>query len=174
LERLAESDEHEVVKEVQEYYADYLVINPDTFSLGLSPPKHTLYNETSGTWNQASFMRCNEGLLAILLSLKKKPLIRYAKNSVLAKKLAGEILYSMSQEGSLFDFRKTDSPPILLLLDRKNDPVTPLLSQWTYQAMVHELIGIQNGRVDLSRLTDVRPEMKVFFIIIDDRKLSYR
>ena len=48
----------------------------------------------------------------------------------------------------LFDFRPTAGPaPLLLILDRRNDPVTPLLSQWTYQAMVHELIGIQNGRV---------------------------
>jgi hypothetical protein len=35
------------------------------------------------------------------------------------------------------------------VLDRRNDPVTPLLSQWTYQAMVHELMGINNGRVSL-------------------------
>ena len=28
--------------------------------------------------------------------------------------------------------------PVQLVLDRREDPVTPLLSQWTYQAMVHE------------------------------------
>lgn len=43
--------------------------------------------------------------------------------------------------------------------DRRNDPVTPLLSQWTYQAMVHELIGIVNGRVRIEEET--RPELKV-------------
>ena len=36
-----------------------------------------------------------------------------------------------------------------------------MLSQWTYQAMVHELLGIQNGRVDLSTVPDIRPELKV-------------
>jgi len=35
-------------------------------------------------------------------------------------------------------------------LDRRDDPVTPLLTQWTYQAMVHEMLGIKNNRVDLS------------------------
>lgn len=29
--------------------------------------------------------------------------------------------------------------------------MTPLLSQWTYQAMVHELCGITNGRVKLEQ-----------------------
>lgn len=69
--------------------------------------------------------------------------------------------YLMTQEDQLFDFRKTDTPPILLILDRRNDPITPLLSQWTYQAMVHELLGTHNGRVDLSNIPDVRPELKV-------------
>ena len=42
-----------------------------------------------------------------------------------------------------------------------NDPVTPLLSQWTYQAMVHELLGIVNGRVDLSMVPDISKELRV-------------
>jgi hypothetical protein len=55
---------------------------------------------------------------------------------------------------------------LLLILDRHNDPVTPLLSQWTYQAMVHELLGISNGRVDLSKVPDIRPELSVSFIFL--------
>lgn len=43
---------------------------------------------------------------------------------------------------------------MLLILDRRIDMITPMLSQWTYQAMVHELLGIQNGRVDLSNSPD--------------------
>jgi len=41
---------------------------------------------------------------------------------------------------------------LLLILDRKDDPVTPLLTQWTYQAMVHGMIGIENNLVDLSKI----------------------
>lgn len=44
----------------------------------------------------------------------------------------------------------------LLLVDRRDDPVTPLLSQWTFQAMVHELIGIDDNRVDLQDVPGVR------------------
>mgnify|MGYP001590508919 FL=1 len=39
LERLAEADDHEVVKAVQEHFADYIVINPDLFTLDLTIPK---------------------------------------------------------------------------------------------------------------------------------------
>lgn len=149
-----------MVRGIQEYFADYVVVNPDLFSLGLGFPKQRLWSNTPDSWNQESLQRCTEGVVALLLSLKKKPLIRYERNSLMAKKLAIEIRYQMTQEEQLFDFRKTDTPPILLLLDRRDDPITPLLTQWTYQAMVHELLGMHNGRVDLSDVPDIRPELK--------------
>lgn len=37
------------------------------------------------------------------------------------------------QESGLFDFRRTEVAPLLLVVDRRDDPVTPLLNQWTYQ-----------------------------------------
>ncbi|CXH96225.1 vacuolar protein sorting-associated protein 45, putative [Plasmodium berghei] len=37
----------------------------------------------------------------------------------------------------------------MVVLDRKEDPITPLLMQWTYQAMLHELIGIDNNKIIL-------------------------
>ncbi|KAK7409029.1 Mitochondrial Translation Optimization [Neonectria punicea] len=160
LERLAEADDHEVVKVVQEHFADYIVINPDLFSFGLTLPQQRIWASSPDTWNPDSLQRCAEGLIAVLLSLKKKPLIRYEKTSPLAKKLATEARYLMTQEDQLFDFRKVDTPPILLVLDRREDPVTPLLTQWTYQAMVHHLLGIQNGRVDLSSVPEASPELK--------------
>ncbi|KAG0635457.1 Sec1-like protein [Tuber brumale] len=161
LERLAEADDHEVVRVVHEYFADFLVINPDLFSLGFGGAQRRIWSTSPDMWNGDGLVRSAEGVLAILLSLKKRPLVRYENNSALAKKLASEIKYQISQEDQLFDFgRRADTPPILLILDRRNDPITPLLSQWTYQAMVHELLGIYNGRVDLSEVPDVRPELK--------------
>ena len=160
LERLAEADDHEVVKSVQEHFADFLVINPDLFSLNFALPRQRIWSSAPEAWNADSLQRTTEGLMAVLLALKKKPLIRYEKNSLLAKKLANELRYNMSQEEQLFDFRKVDTQPILLILDRRADPATPLLNQWTYQAMVHHLIGIRNGRVELGDIPDIRPELR--------------
>ncbi|KAI8817099.1 Sec1-like protein [Fimicolochytrium jonesii] len=173
IERLAEVDEHEVVREVQEYFADFLSINADLFHLNLQAPMNPMFTENLSTWDTKTFQRTTEGILAMLLALKKKPLIRYEKSSSHAKKLAGELAYQMQQEGPLFDFRRPDTAPILLIMDRRNDPVTPLLLQWTYQAMVHELIGITNGRVDLSSVPDIRPEMKEV-VLNPDQDSFYR
>ncbi|RKF73055.1 Vacuolar protein sorting-associated protein 45 [Golovinomyces cichoracearum] len=159
LERLAEADDHEVVRVVHEYFADFTVINPDLFTLELALPSR-IWSSDPDIWHTDTLKRTTEGLQALLLSLKKKPLIRYEKSSLMAKKLGMEVQYYIKQENQLFDLRIVDTPPILLILDRRDDPVTPLLSQWTYQAMLHELIGIHNGRVDLSDIPDIRPELK--------------
>lgn len=140
-----------------EYFADFIVVNPDLCSIPLST---RIFGSSSDSWNHDSLTRTTEGVLALLLSLKKKPLVRYDKKSAVCRKLASEVRYAITQEEQLFDFRKPDTPPILLLVDRRDDPVTPLLTQWTYQAMVHELLGIENSRVNLADVPGVRPEYK--------------
>jgi vacuolar protein sorting-associated protein 45 len=168
IERLAEADEHDVVKEVQEYFADYVPINPALFSLNYSTPPLNLWAQSPHEWDPAALDRHTNGLVALLLSLKKRPVVRYERMSALARKLGEEVHYQMqSALPSLFDFRRTDSAPVLLILDRRNDPVTPLLSQWTYQAMVHDMIGINNGRVSLQDAEGVRPELREIVLSAD-------
>lgn len=135
LERLAEADEHEVVREIQEFFADYLALGPQLFSFNLTG----VVGDDPRRWHPEYYDRVQQGLLALLLSLKKKPVIRYQESSPQCKKLAQEVGGMIGREASLFDFRvSTDIPSILLVIDRRDDPITPLLNQWTYQAMVHE------------------------------------
>lgn len=149
---LAEHDEQEVVKEVQELYMDYLAVNPYLFSIGLP----VCMNE--GNWIAGILQRTVQGIISVLLSLKKCPVIRYQANSKPCKDLGERVEEIMNKESSLFSFGQT-SQPLLLILDRKDDPVTPLLNQWTYQAMVHELLTINNNRVDLSSVQGVSKEL---------------
>ncbi|CAG9770562.1 unnamed protein product [Ceutorhynchus assimilis] len=152
IKMLAENDEQEVVKEVQELYMDYLAVNPHLFSIGLPCCMEKL------SWNQNALQRSMHGLVSVILSLKKSPIIRYQSNSRLAKDLGSRIEDTMNKESSLFAFGQ-GGHSLLLLLDRRDDPITPLLTQWTYQAMVHELMGINNNRVNLSNITGVSKEL---------------
>lgn len=54
-------------------------------------PENTIYAENSSSWDTRSLQLSIEGIEAVLLSLKKKPLIRYQKNSPMCKKLAAEL-----------------------------------------------------------------------------------
>lgn len=145
LEKLALADELEAINQVIEIFLDYSVINDNLFTVSfpreLTGPKHnTTIQELSS-------------LSSLLLSLKKCPVIKYETTSLELKKLASELLYyiNLNSNNNLFDDlnRKSDTPPVLLILDRKNDPLTPLVAPWTYQLMIHELIGINRNIVDL-------------------------
>lgn len=122
IERLADVDEYEVVREVQvscttqilslyslnpvlkEYFADYAPILPSLFSLNHTPTTSwPLYGSSANTWEPKALDRSVQGVLAVLLSLKKKPVIRYEKSSPMAKKLGVEI--QVQHVGRLFKGR---------------------------------------------------------------------
>ncbi|XP_068109331.1 vacuolar protein sorting-associated protein 45 [Hyperolius riggenbachi] len=151
---LAEADEQEVVAEVQEFYGDYIAVNPHVFSLNI------MGCYQGRNWDPFQLSRATQGLTALLLSLKKCPMIRYQLSSDMAKRLAEGVKQVITKEYELFEFRRTEVPPLLLILDRTDDAITPLLNQWTYQAMVHELLGINNNRIDLSRVPGISKDLK--------------
>lgn len=151
---LAENDEQEVIREVQEFFADYIAINQHVFSINL--PKIG----DSHKWNENALKRTAQGLISVLLSLKKSPVIRYQNSSEMCRKLAESIRNIISRDANLFDFRQNDVAPVLLILDRREDTVTPLLNQWTYQAMVHELLGIRSNIVSLKNVPGISKELE--------------
>ncbi|KAJ4460877.1 putative vacuolar protein sorting 45A [Paratrimastix pyriformis] len=100
-------------------------------------------------------------LVSFFLSLHKMPHIRYASNSPAASFLASRVhdyfqrLPADERTRLLpFDESRPSTPPVLLILDRREDPITPLLKQglWTYEAMIQQVVGIRNGRIPLAGL----------------------
>lgn len=109
VERLAEADEYEVVQEVQvslilhdlsnlsqfyfqEYFADYAPLLPSLFSLNQTiSAAQPFFGQSPNQWNHDALQQTVQGIVAVLLSLKKKPVIRYERMSSMAKKLGAEI-----------------------------------------------------------------------------------
>ncbi|XP_053695255.1 vacuolar protein sorting-associated protein 45 [Sabethes cyaneus] len=157
IKSLAESDESESVREVKETYADYLPENPNLFSFNIPTCLRAL------SWEPEALDRSAQGLISVLLSFKMRPAIRFKASSAAAQTLAKKVHETINKETALFSFRPPEdgsAPPLLLILDRRDDPITPLLNQWTYQAMVHELLTINKQRVDLSGAQGVPKELK--------------
>ncbi|XVF37111.1 hypothetical protein REPUB_Repub19eG0117500 [Reevesia pubescens] len=151
---LADSDEQEVVQQVQEFYADFIAVDPYHFTLNMPANHHYMLPAVMDPSSLQHFCdRAVDGIGAVFLALKRRPIIRYSRTSDIAKRIAHETAKLMyQQESGLFDFRRMEMSPLLLIVDRRDDPVAPLLNQWTYQAMVHELIGIQDNKVDLRNI----------------------
>lgn len=159
LNRLARADEKEVVRQVQEYYGEYLVINDDLFHLGMANSLMLSSPSQPPHVTRALLDQTVQGILSVLLSLKRRPSqIRYQCSSEVARRIATEAASRMEKD-DVFDFRRQEGP-LLLLLDRRDDPITPLLTQWTYQAMVHELLGLNNNRVILKDAPGIRKDLE--------------
>ncbi|KRX73339.1 Vacuolar protein sorting-associated protein 45 [Trichinella sp. T6] len=153
VKQLAEADEFEVVREVQEFYADFVALGSHLFSLNLFPAYHCL------DWSPNALKRTIQGISSVILALKKPVTIRYQASSDMTKKLADNLKSLMAKESALFNIAgsSSDHCALLLILDRRFDAITPLLNQAT---MVHELFGIKNNRVSMEGVPGVRPEMR--------------
>ncbi|KAF9408084.1 hypothetical protein HW555_012106 [Spodoptera exigua] len=158
IKTLAECDEQETVREVQEVFADYLAVDRHLFSFNFVGCLQ------GRSWNPHHLQRCAQGLLALLLSVKRRAVVRYEAASEPCARLAERVRDLLRREAVLIDnnipFNGEIPTPQLLIIDRRDDPVTPLLNQWTYQAMVHELLTINNNRVSLAHLPDVHKDFK--------------
>jgi len=157
---IAEADENELVKQVQQFYGDFLPVNEDLATLNCH---HTIaMTAAAGTARATDYAqlydRNRQGIESLLLALKRQPkTIRYQASSVWTQQMARDIQQRIQADQTFF-FRSPNT--LLLILDRMDDPVTPLLSQWTYQAMVHELLGINNNRVLLKGAPNVPKELE--------------
>jgi vacuolar protein sorting-associated protein 45 len=169
LEEVADADETHAVSQVHEYFADFYALESHLFSFNVSPCLDAALGGGAAAANP-NFDRAVDGIVATLLALKRRPAVRYQGSSSLCKSLAERVAVRMDQEAALFGFRPQEPPPLLLLLDRCEDPVTPLLNQWTYEAMVHELIGAENNRVSLAKAPNVPDDLRdvVLDAAVDD------
>lgn len=174
LEQLACCDEYECVQQVQEFFADMYAVNHELFSLNL--PSTSKLTEDQSRWTsyeESNFDRIVEGLLAACLALRMWPTIRYTSASELTRQFAYRLQSRVTEEQSLFETierQRGDSSPVLLILDRRNDPVTPLLNQWTYQAMIHELLVLDNNKINMEKVPDIRPDLKEIVMSVTQDK----
>ena len=149
LQKIAQFDINMQIKTIQEVYFDYYVINSNVFHLNIESCISNLAMTNENEWNNydiAIFNRICEGLISICLSNRMNPIIKSVRNSKILQKISQKITKFFNEN---YDFiRKecgTVQNGILFLYDRKEDPVTPLINQWTYQAQLHEIIGIKNN-----------------------------
>lgn len=141
------------VSTVTEAFLDFEALDPHHFAVPVPRPASLLQPLAwDDAASSAALGRAAEGLAAVLLSLRRRFTIRYRRGSEPATRLAASLAaLADGEERALFSFGSPpgEPPPLLLILDRRDDPATPLLLPWTYQAMAHELVGLDCNRARL-------------------------
>lgn len=157
VQNLAVADQNEVVRCLIEFPIDYQAVNPFIYSLQLN---NCIYDNRSRDWDDDSLTKACQGLASVLFCLKKNPVIRYHARSQLCQHLA-EKLSTIVREETDISWRKTcpyDVSSLLLLIDRRFDAVTPLISSWNYYSIIHNEFKIENNRIDLLQIPKRQPK----------------
>lgn len=163
---LASADLLSLVKCVSEVYLDTVPITEWTCLTQLKPtplrkaPAPISNPITYAQWDAQSFGRMADSIVALMLASNRRPVIRYRGGNKVIEKLASEVGSRMRTVHATFpDLKAKES--VLIVLDRMDDPVTPLLMPWTYEAMINEMIGFQRGNEVAVDDPDANPEDRV-------------
>lgn len=167
LQALSNADTEGLVRSVHEVFLDFLPLTEETSAVPLyipHPDSGRLSTQlalpmTEAQWDKTRVVRVVNGLSALFLAMKRRPAVRYRAGSRACEALASELGARMRS----LHYNFPDVPShdcVAIIIDRRDDPVTPLLTQWTYQAMVHDYLGIVDGNkvvLDGAQGTDGAP-----------------
>jgi len=140
------------IQSIQEVYLDYYIMNANLFHLGIESSLNLSFLEEK-LWQRYEYITFNrivQGIISACLSNRLFPVIKCVKNSTISKRIAIEVT-EFFEHNNEFIRRECsrEQNGLLFIYDRREDPITPLLNQWTYQSMLHELLGINNNIVEL-------------------------
>lgn len=136
------------MKEIQ---IDYHVTDPDTYSLNLPFIGDLLGGEEDFRPSDKDFLKKTEdSLFSLCLALRRLPHITHNSSSRLSHKIADNLYAKLERE--YIQNHKDYLPDNLelVIFERRDDPITPLIYNWSYMSLVNEFIGIKSNTVHLS------------------------
>lgn len=146
LKRVAASPARPHVKSLKELNFDFLAVEPRCFHLDTPAAMYRLYSpESPSLLDECSSIAAR--LASLCVSMNEYPVIRYEHTERdVARRIAAQL-----QERLDDLFRRGVYAPALtaraclLVVGRTVDPVSPILSEFTYQAMAHHLLKVENN-----------------------------
>mmetsp|Transcript_85736 Transcript_85736/g.125463 ORF Transcript_85736/g.125463 Transcript_85736/m.125463 type:complete len:642 (+) Transcript_85736:75-2000(+) len=146
-------------KTLRELNLEFSSVEAQAYHLGLPEAFNTLYSPMSIAKN-ALLHSMVERLASLCVTLGEMPNIRYLKRkeSGAGSEAAETIAKALSASMSNFEKQVGDKntwwqpqhakPATILILDRAVDALSPLMHEYTYQAMVYDIVGVGDGVKD--------------------------
>lgn len=167
------------VKQFIELNVEFLAIEPQLFTYRDYNDHRTLYSKDIPIeLKRAYISKCAEKLASVFSTLNDIPYIRYKDKSELAEAIAKETSSKLRILSKTAKVRQSDKT-ICLIVDRDNDPISPLIHEVTYQAMAYDILNIGSDqlysyRSEKSDSNDEDEERTVFLNDKDDIWVKYR
>ena len=143
IRNMAELDRQNLIKNLSRFYFNYHAPSNECFHAGHKDPKP---NSPEALMIQ-EVNQSEEALLSVFASLRKLPSIRYVRDSAVGLSLAERINRKLKKISENFGNEFESGQAVLLIVERKEDAITPLLFHWNYMSLINELLDVKSNRV---------------------------
>ena len=136
---------------------DFLAIERNVFHFDMKESMSALYAPSAiGSVRDACTSDIVERLVTVCATLNEYPFVRYCAGNTLTKKLAesfqakiNDFIAANSELGFRGDGKNGDPSmrATLIFLGRSDDVAAPLLHEFTYQAMVYDMLDIEDQKI---------------------------
>ncbi|KAL1936430.1 hypothetical protein VTP01DRAFT_564 [Rhizomucor pusillus] len=150
-------DTSDLVAQVYDQYLNFICTNPDVFSLN-QPQAFVNLNDpnASDSLIDETVEKTANSLFSVIVTMGTIPIIRCPRGNaaeMIANKLDSKLrdYFTNSRSNLLSDSSSATAVqrPVLIILDRSMD-LTPMLSHsWTYQALIHDVLGLKLNRITI-------------------------
>ncbi|KAJ3409160.1 vacuolar sorting protein VPS33/slp1 [Chytridiales sp. JEL 0842] len=143
----------EYIKTLSELNIDFLPIEHQVFSVDQPQALYPIFNPVSPASRQSAIEHAAKRLISLFSTIGELPYIRYFDPT--AEKKSPSFLLAQSLQNELDELCKLDPDfppkthfkrPTLIIVDRSFDVMAPLLHEFTYQAMMNDLLVMDNGK----------------------------
>lgn len=141
------------ISQVYDQYLNFIVSEPNIYSLGLPNVYSTLANSKKEEEVKDLVNKIVNGLLSVVLTSGNIPIIRASGRGAadmiaqrLDEKLRDHVLNSRNQVNASSSSSSTQRP-VLIILDRDVDLVSMLTHSWTYQCLVNDVMKFSKNRI---------------------------
>lgn len=159
----------EHIAQVYDQYLNFIVAEPDLFSLGMGKDTYWTFHSAKPTDEEveASIDRIVGGLFSVCVTMGAMPIIRCPQSGA-AKEIATKIdrrlrdhilnskdnLFSAANQRPASGSYVPSSRPVLVIVDRDVDLSAMLSHSWTYQSLVHDVLRMHLNRITLTTAED--------------------
>ncbi|CAI4038065.1 hypothetical protein SMKI_04G4050 [Saccharomyces mikatae IFO 1815] len=145
------------IKQVYDQYLDFIVTEPELFSLEISNAYLTL-NDPKTTEEQITSLCANiaDGLFNTVLTTNSIPIIRAAKGGpaeIIAEKLGSKlrdfVINTNASSASTLQGNDSLERGVLIILDRNIDFASMFSHSWIYQCMVFDIFKLSRNTITI-------------------------
>lgn len=148
---IVQSNSLDMVASLHDQYLDFVCLERNLFSLSNKPDSYAMMNGSGVTDNVMDkyLAEISYGLLSVIGSMASVPVIRCPKGGA-PEMVARKLNRLIAEHPQTTSIKTQHNRPLLVILDRNMDLITPLAHSSTYQALIDDLLKHNANRVEFT------------------------